>query len=171
MALPANSTYSPSLTTALVIEPHLPHLLFALSTLSSLGFDVSVAQTFKDAKTALATARPDLLLTAVRLHEYNGLHLVQRGKSLRSDLAAVVTSQVDDPVLRQNSTELGATFVLIPTSADELRAAIIRTLMLRSAAVPFVLPPFERRGGPDRRSASARGGIETERRLTNRRRD
>ena len=41
--------------TALVIEPILPHLLAVLSTLSSVGFDTTVAETFQDARASLST--------------------------------------------------------------------------------------------------------------------
>jgi len=67
--------------TALVVEPVLTSLLAILSTLASLGFDVLVAESFKDAKRALLAARPSLLVTDIRLHEYNGLHLVLRGQA------------------------------------------------------------------------------------------
>src|SRR6187399_257066 len=116
-----------SAASALVVEPHLPDLLFVLSTLSGVGFDAVVADTFKDAKASLASMRPTLLIAAVRLHEYNGLHLVLRGKAMLHDLPAIVTSSMADAVLQAEVEALGATFVQLPVARGEFGAAICRT--------------------------------------------
>src|SRR5688572_2711722 len=97
---------------ALVVEPGLRNLLFILSTLSELGLDVAVAETFRDAKSLMATMRPVLLLTSVKLHEFNGLHLVMRGRASWPGLPSIVTMCVDDAVLRREAEELGATFMV-----------------------------------------------------------
>ena len=148
---------------ALVVQPHLPHLLFVLSTLSSLQFDVTVASTFKDAKSALAAARPMLLITDVRLQEYNGLHLVLRGRSSHHGLPAIVTSEIDDPVLRLEAEQLGATYASLPTTSEELVAAISRTILQAGGRDP-VRPPFERRQGERRASEARTHGIDRRRR-------
>ena len=156
---------------ALVVEPHLPHLLFVLSSLSALGFDVTVAETFKDAKAVLAASRPALLLTDVRLREYNGLHLVLRGRSAWGDLPAIVTSRVDDPVLRAEAEQLHATFVTLPISEAEMMAAIQRTtLRPANESAGTIRPPFERRV-TSRRVAAASDRTEPDRRTAERRRD
>ena len=161
-----------SVASALVIEPHLTNLLSVLSTLSTLGFDTTVAETFRDAKTSLAAHRPHLLVTDVKLGEFNGLHLVLRSRSLWKDLPAIVTSEADDPVLRDEAHHLGATFVTLPTSDRELLAAIIRTVLRTGRAHPgnheAIEAPFERRH-TDRRQASISSDIE--RRIHDRRRD
>jgi DNA-binding NtrC family response regulator len=152
----------------------LPHLLVVLSAVSSLGFDVTVADTFKDAKAALSsTPHPSLLITGVRLGEYNGLHLVLRGTSMSPRLAAIVTSDTDDPVLRTEAERLGATFIAMPVSREELAAAIARTAFRcpdeKRPAEP-VRPPFERRHG-DRRIVASPVPPGSERRGADRRRD
>ena len=154
---------------ALIIDPVLSDVLFSLATATSLGFSVTVADTFQEAIERLRVP-PALLIADIRLGEYNGLHLVLRGKAARRDLAAIVTSGVADPVLMSDADQLGATFVLKPTTAREFRAAICRTLLqgADSAGSP-VRPPFERRTS-DRRST--RPAVhDPDRRLRPRRRD
>jgi DNA-binding NtrC family response regulator len=134
--------------TALVIEPILPHLLAVLSTLSSMGFDTTVAETFQDARAALSTHPPTLLVTGIKLREYNGLHLVLRGMTSWPDLAAIVTSEAPDSLLQEETERLGATFVVMPAPQMELVAAVSRTVLrARRAGGPLepIRPPFERR--------------------------
>jgi DNA-binding NtrC family response regulator len=129
---------------ALVVEPDLRNLLSILSTLSKLGLDVAVAETFRDAKSRMAAMRPVLLLTSVKLHEFNGLHLVMRGRGWWPGLPSIVTTCVEDVVLRREAEELGATFMVLPTSNEEMAAAICRTV-LRTAETRSLRAPFERR--------------------------
>lgn len=157
-----------AVASALVVEPHLGNLLFVLSTLSSVGFDVTVAHTFKDGKSAIAAARPSLLLTDIRLHEYNGLHLVLRARDLWSQLPVIVISEVDDRVLQHEAEQLGATFVTLPTPKPELIAAVIRTMLAGPDSQLPLRPPFERRRGERRVLA---GGKTPDRRAQERRRD
>src|SRR5262245_9484146 len=92
--------------TALVVEPSLADALSVVSILSQLGFRVTVSDNFHEAKARLLT-RPALLVTELRLGEYNGLHLVLRGKSANSEMAAVVTAEIADPVLAAETAHLG----------------------------------------------------------------
>jgi DNA-binding response OmpR family regulator len=134
-----------AVASALVAEPYLPHLLFVLSTLSSLQFDVVVADWFKDAKATLLSARPSLVVTDVRLREYNGLHLVHRGRSAWKNLPVIVTSSMDDIVLRDETERLGGTFVTLPIASTEMTAAICRTVLQTPIAGGPLRSPFERR--------------------------
>ena len=88
-------------------------------------------------------------------------------------LAAIVTSEHDDPVIRSEAEHLGATFVAMPISREEIGAAIVRTALRVAAPAGTppepIRPPFERRHG-ERRSA-ATGDITRDRRLANRRWD
>ena len=134
----------------------MPDLLAVLSTLPAMGFAVSVAETFHDAKESLAASRPTLLVTAIKLGEYNGLHLVLRGTTAWPGLPCIVTAETADPVLRTEAERLGATFVVMPTTHDELVAAVSRTV-LRPAGLPFspIRPPYERRHNPSEAAGTA----------------
>ena len=130
---------------ALVVQPSLPELLFLLSTLTTTGYDATVADTFKDAKHALATP-PALLIADIRLGEFNGLHLVMRAVSRWPDLPTIVTATIEDAVLRREAEQLGATFIVLPTAREEMRAAIWRTVARASLLTQDpIRPPFERR--------------------------
>lgn len=156
----------------LVVEPVRPHLLTVVSAFEALRVHVTVAETFPQAREMLARHVPDVLVTAIRLGEYNGLHLVLRGKADRPELAAVVMSPCEDPVLRADADGMHATFVVTPTSDDELRAAVMRTRFRRPDDAEPVRAPFERRRH-DRRSGAefaVFGGSDRRQPLSERRR-
>lgn len=165
---PTDSSIGDAMTSAsaLIAEPVLADALLLVATVSSLGFHVTVADNFHDAQERLRVP-PVLLIADIRLGEYNGLHLVLRGKSARRNLAAIVTSAIEDGVLQSDAEQMGATFMIKPVSAKELRAAIGRTL-LRSSDSP-VRAPFERR--KSERRASADRPYQPDRRGPDRRRD
>ena len=50
-------------------------LKYLTEMLQEAGYDTVACERFQDAKALLATSRPDLLLTDVRLGAYNGLQL------------------------------------------------------------------------------------------------
>jgi DNA-binding NtrC family response regulator len=150
------SQTAPPAPTALVVEPLVPNLLSILSILTVLGFDSTVAETFKDARKALAAARPSLLITDIRLQDYNGLHLVLRGRGQWQGLPSVVTAQTGDEVLSREAERLGATFVTMPATTEELAAAICRTVFsARGENDAPIRPPFERRREERRRLSEA----------------
>lgn len=131
--------------TALVVQPSVEDALACMTALSTLGFAVTVAGTFGQARTAVAAGVPRVLVTDIRLGQYNGLHLVLRARSAESPCAAIVTSRVPDPVLQQEAEHLNATFVLMPTSVGDLTAAVLRTLFRSGTTATPIRPPFERR--------------------------
>ena len=140
--------------TALVVEPSAPDAIWIALVLSGLGFRVTASDTFQGARAQLTTPVA-LLATELRLGEYNGLHLVLRGKSLHPQLAAIVTSHIDDPVLYDEAERLGATFVLKSVGAHQFRAAVLRTLFRRGPKGEPIRPPYERRTANRRRQVAA----------------
>lgn len=148
---------------SLVVDPVPSTLAVVVSAISALQLELITTETFLAARELLERRPPNLLVTAIRLGEYNGLHLVLRAKAERPDIAAVVTCTARDSVLEAEAAAMGATFVQLPTSVEELRAAIVRTLFATSDEP--VTPPFERRladrrigvaaafEGPERRRA------------------
>ena len=154
---------------ALVVEPSLAEALSLHSTLSELGFQVSVSDNFNDAKARLGPSIT-LLVTELRLNEYNGLHLVFRAKSVRREMAAIIRTQISDPLLQLEAERMGATFVLKTAGAAEFRAAVCRTLFRSPDSVDPIRPPFERRHR-DRRVAQSSSEGHPERRVRDRRVD
>lgn len=149
----------------LIVEPTADDRLPSASMLSGAGFQVSVTETFADARARLTAAPPGILITTVRLGLYNGLHLVLRSTASHPDMAVLVTSPTDDQVLRADAEAMGATFIVKPVADAELLAAVLRTIYGRHQRP--IRPPFERRAA-ERRVAA--GAWATERRLADRRR-
>jgi len=155
--------------TALVVEPALAEALSLRSSLSELGFQVSISDNFNDAKARLHPSIA-LLVTELRLNEYNGLHLVFRAKSARREMAAIIRTQISDPLLQLEAERMGATFVLKTAGPAEFRAAVCRTLFRGADSVDPIRPPFERRQH-DRRVTQGPSDAHLERRVRERRVD
>ncbi len=162
----------PSPFSALVVDPNEADKALISSTLASAGFIVTSTDNFPEAKSLLITHPPLVLVTEIRLGDYNGLQLVLRAQSVRSMMTVVVASSWSDPVLHREAERAGATVVLKPLMAGEFLAAVYRTAMRRpdpSGAVEPIRTPFERRQRERRRApASSR---DAERRHSDRRRD
>ena len=71
------------------------------------GYRPSVATTFQSANRQLRT-NPQVVITQLRLQEYNGLHLALRAR--QAGIPAVVVGE-PDTVLERDAEQLGATFV------------------------------------------------------------
>ena len=105
-----------------------------VDALRSLGYTFAIADDFHEAKRVLAAQPPDLLVTHVRLGEYNGLQLVLRGKMTRPEMAAIVVADAPDPVLARDLEEMHATLVLSTAERDEWMTAVQLAVPQPSAA-------------------------------------
>jgi len=84
------------------------------------GMRVTIVETFAEGREQLKLL-PDLLISEVRLADYNGLHLALRARS--SGIPAIVLGK-EDAVMEREAEQLGAMYV--PTDGDvrHLTAAI-----------------------------------------------
>ena len=84
------------------------------------GMRVTIVETFVEGREQLHSL-PDLLISEVRLGDYNGLHLALRARS--SGIPAIVLGK-EDAVTEREAEKLGAMYV--PTDGDvrHLTAAI-----------------------------------------------
>jgi DNA-binding response OmpR family regulator len=155
---------------ALVVECSPTRGWSIVKALSDSGFRVTAADTFAHAKACLIESPPALLLTDLRLREYNGLQLVLRGKAHRPTMAAIVFSSGREAVLQKEAEAMGATFVVRPIDSRELVAAAFRTLFRETLVdtIEPIRPPYERRTR-ERRNLSEPETIDRRRR--DRRRD
>jgi DNA-binding NtrC family response regulator len=94
------------------------------------GYRPSVATTFQAANRQLRT-HPQIVITQLRLKEYNGLHVALR--ALQAGIPAVVVGDAD-AVLERDAVQLGATFV----KCDELECG--RVLEILQNLVPIAGP-------------------------------
>jgi DNA-binding NtrC family response regulator len=158
---------------ALVVDPDHVDRVFVHSSLAAAGFSVTTTNTYEEANVALVSAPPLVLVTAIRLGAFNGIHLALRGRAERAGMALIVTSSIPDAVLQRDAEQIGATFVQTPVTSQELMAAIYRTMSRTPNAdgmMEPVRPPFERRRA-ERRAGAEAVAVVTERRIAERRRD
>ena len=85
--------------------------------LSAAGYRVVTSTSFADGKALLeAEVPPALLIVSVRLGAYNGLHLVIRGRLDHPGMAAVLASDMHDPMLAAEAASYGAAY--LPGAVD-----------------------------------------------------
>jgi CheY-like chemotaxis protein len=106
--------------TVLVVDVDLKALTATSAVLGEAGYLVTQASTFNDARQRLVLTRPDVLITAVRLGGFNGLHLVISGRARFPEMTAIVTHTVSDPVLQADAAEQKAEWLVMPFDAQTL---------------------------------------------------
>jgi DNA-binding response OmpR family regulator len=111
--------------TALIVDPRPEEMSAAATRLRALGCTPAVVCTFEEAKTCLAhSADLSLMITAVRLREFNGVHLALRGRTLFPRARIVVTDYVFDPVIEREALRLGAEYILKPIDPSNVAALL-----------------------------------------------
>ncbi len=110
--------------TALIVArtPSLGSTLFGW--FSEAGYDVALVTTFAAARAQLRT-EPDLLVSEIRLGEYNGLHLASRAHA--HDIPAIVIGG-RDPVLERDASQMGVMFVAQDVEREYLITAAERLI-------------------------------------------
>jgi DNA-binding NtrC family response regulator len=86
--------------------------------------DVSVANTFDEAKAILTTNPPAVLITGLRLGEYNGLHLIIRSRIDHPATASFVILENADPAIEQEAAAHGAVCLRYPAQQKELMSLV-----------------------------------------------
>jgi len=103
---------------------------FLSTILARAGYDVVAANSVQAGRALLdKEVQPDLLITDVRLGDFNGLQLL----AMRPlSIPAIVITGFPDPVLEAEARRFGATFVLKPFVPAELLAIVEELLQSRS---------------------------------------
>lgn len=109
----------------LVVEDNPATRLGMVDLLTRAGYDVSSAATFDHAKQALREQRPDLLITDVRLGDYNGLQLLI---GTRDPVPTIVVSAFNDAVLEAEARSHNAPYLVKPISPTALLQTIEQVL-------------------------------------------
>jgi DNA-binding NtrC family response regulator len=89
-------------------------------TLQRAGHSVIEAPTFEEAKHALMIRRPAVLISALRLHAFNGLHLVHLGRIENPELQTIIISTERDLTLHDEVHLTGATLLIEPLHLPSL---------------------------------------------------
>jgi len=118
-----------------VIVAQNPALATALlSWLGSAGYELAIVTTFAAAKALLET-KPALIISELKLGEYNGLHLALKARAV--GIPAIIVGP-HDAVLQKDADELGATYL-----TSVLRRSQVLDLVqerLGGSAVPTDVP-------------------------------
>jgi FixJ family two-component response regulator len=96
-----------------------------VALLESEGYDVIAADNLKTARKAMSEDDPSLLITDVRLGEFNGLHLAAAN---RRKVPIIVITGYPDPVLEETAREFDAEFLLKPIKPSALLSLVERKL-------------------------------------------
>jgi DNA-binding NtrC family response regulator len=114
----------------LVVEQHPLILANWIGPLRDVGYDVTAATSFEEARERLAASPPNLVIASSRLGGYNGLHLVVCGYVGRRTMA-IVTTPARDPVLEAEATAVGAACVVAPENRAERIGVVSRAFQSR----------------------------------------
>ncbi len=112
----------------LVVDDDRQVVKYLTEVLQESGYETIACQRFQDAKSFLATTRPDLLLTDIRLGAYNGLQLAIFARDRHPGVPVVVLTGYEDPTLREEAVHSGALFLVKPVPRDALLAAVRQAL-------------------------------------------
>ena len=82
--------------------------------------EVVATRRFDEARHLLLTEEFDVLITDVRLGAFNGIQLAVIGRDRSPEMKIIVFSGYDDPVLRAQATDLGATYLVKPVTGERL---------------------------------------------------
>jgi DNA-binding response OmpR family regulator len=114
---------SPMTRSSVLLVAPTPHLAARLyGWLTDEGFQVAVVSSFSAAKARLQDG-PSVLISEIRLGEYNGLHLAIRAKD--RGIPAIVVGEID-PVLEREANAFGATYLSSKMARSELLAVLER---------------------------------------------
>ena len=115
--------------TLLIVEPDFPSSCAMVESLTPGRYRTLTAPEFGIAMQLLHSERPQLLITVVRLGQFNGLHLVVLGRANDPRLAAIVIDDRKDSVLEREAKHAGATAYLTkPVSAPDLLRRVAEAL-------------------------------------------
>ena len=89
---------------------------------------VTGAATYDAAKRLLAVSPFDLLISDVRLRSFNGLHLVMQTRTDHPEMAVIIVTGYDDPMIELEAHRYRAELVRKPIRAAEFQATVSSVL-------------------------------------------
>lgn len=88
--------------------------------LKRVGHVVVGFRHFEEAREQLRRFTPDVLITDVRVEDYNGLYLALLFRQATPNGRVIVITGYPDPVIEREAAQIGATFLLKPVGLSEL---------------------------------------------------
>lgn len=106
-----------------------PHALAGLAELlEGAGYDVTPSSVFQDARQRVEEAAFDLLVTDVRLRSFNGLHLVMQCRRAVPEMAIMIMTGYDEPLIELEARRYNAGFVRKPVEPVTFLAQVAEAL-------------------------------------------
>jgi DNA-binding response OmpR family regulator len=87
-------------------------------------YEVTPASTYEVAKRFVADAAYDLLITDVRLRGFNGLHLVMQCRRASPEMAVMIMTGYDEPLMELEASRYSATFIRKPIKPVEFLQSV-----------------------------------------------
>ena len=112
------------MTRVLIVDDDTQIVALIQRWLIAVGYEVLTATDFKEASAEIRRSKPEAVIIDVRLAEFNGLQLAMQAQQERPDVRLVLISGWDDPVLRRDAEQLGATFLQKPLTAFAVVSAV-----------------------------------------------
>ena len=112
----------------LIVDDDRQVLRYLTEILQDAGYDTVACSRFQDARAQLATTRPALLLTDIRLGAYNGIQLAFFAQDHHPGLPVIVLTGYEDPTLREEARRSGAEFLVKPVPGAALLETIRKLL-------------------------------------------
>jgi DNA-binding NtrC family response regulator len=92
------------------------------------GYDATAVGTFEEARRIISVTPPDLLITDIRLEEYNGLQLILNSPRT---IPTIVITGFADPVLEAEARRGGAEYLVKPVQPLQLLEVVAEKLAAR----------------------------------------
>ncbi len=96
--------------------------------LREADYRVTPAATYDAAARMLSLSTYDLLICDIRLRGFNGLHLIRRSYSEHPDMALMIITGYEEPMMEVEAGRYGAEFVRKPIRPAEFLGAVARGL-------------------------------------------
>lgn len=118
----------------LLVEPDRLAASEVVQTLTDAGHRVAWVDSFAEAAWVSSSDAPDLMIAALRLGAFNGLHLLMHVRAHDPDLAVVIVCEAGD--FSVDISRFGARYVAKPIDPLSLRAVVSELLAGRSPHDP-----------------------------------
>ena len=112
----------------LVLDDDEHALSGVVELLRDAGHHVTGAATYDAAKRLLVVSPFDLLITDVRLRSFNGLHLVMQARADHPEMAVIIVTGYDDPLIETEAHRYHAELVRKPLRPAEFQARVAAAL-------------------------------------------
>lgn len=112
----------------LVLDDDEHALAGIVELLRDADYHVTSAATYDAAKRLLAISGYDLLISDVRLRGFNGLHLVRQSHVDYPEMAVMVITGYEEPMIELEASRYGAEFMRKPIKPVEFLQSVTRSL-------------------------------------------